>query len=134
VRCAPVLPFHHIATSLPPPTGEGEDSVTPSASVGSVGEPKIRHTLIASRQLVVVHTEAVSSFSWCGASGAWQVKGDDKVFEKDGVAVVVDTMSLGFLQGATIDYSEELIRASFQVVDNPNAESGCGCGASFVAK
>jgi iron-sulfur cluster assembly accessory protein len=64
----------------------------------------------------------------------WQVKGDDKVFEKDGVAVVVDTMSLGFLRGATIDYSEELIRASFQVVDNPNAESGCGCGASFVAK
>jgi len=99
-----------------------------------LGEPNISHTLTAYRKLVVVYTEAVSSFSRCGASGVWQVKGDDKVFEKDGVAVVVDTMSLGFLRGATIDYSEELIRASFQVVDNPNAESGCGCGASFVAK
>jgi iron-sulfur cluster assembly accessory protein len=72
------------------------------------------------------------------AHTAWlrreQMKADDKVFEKEGVAVVVDAMSLEFLQGATIDYSEEMIRASFQVVDNPNAESGCGCGASFVAK
>ena len=42
-------------------------------------------------------------------------KKDDVVFERDGVIVVVDKLSLEFLKGATIDYSEELIRASFMV-------------------
>uniref|UniRef100_A0A7S0N086 Core domain-containing protein n=1 Tax=Pyramimonas obovata TaxID=1411642 RepID=A0A7S0N086_9CHLO len=63
-----------------------------------------------------------------------KVSKDDTVFERDGVAIIVDDVSLSFVRGATIDYTEEMIRASFQVVDNPNAESGCGCGASFSAK
>ena len=57
-----------------------------------------------------------------------------RVFERDGVAVVVDPDSLDFLQGATIDYMEELIRSSFQVMSNPKAEQGCSCGASFSLK
>eukprot|EP00959_Pyramimonas_sp_CCMP1952_P006207 129862-Pyramimonas_sp.AAC.1 len=63
-----------------------------------------------------------------------KVNADDKVYERDGVAIIVDDVSLSFVRGSTIDYTEEMIRASFQVVDNPNAESGCGCGASFAAK
>ncbi len=55
---------------------------------------------------------------------------DDLVLEKDGQKVLVDSVSLPFLQGATIDFSEELIGARF-VVDNPNATSSCGCGVSF---
>ncbi|KAI5070582.1 hypothetical protein GOP47_0014925 [Adiantum capillus-veneris] len=58
----------------------------------------------------------------------------DRIFEKDGVKIVVDEVSMGFLKGATIDYAEELIRASFMVTNNPNASGGCGCGSSFVAK
>merc|ERR1711924_159123 len=51
---------------------------------------------------------------------------DDRVFEKDGAVVLVDSVSFEFLKGATVDYSEELIRASFQVVDNPIRSRGAG--------
>ncbi|WP_299965557.1 iron-sulfur cluster assembly accessory protein [uncultured Roseobacter sp.] len=55
---------------------------------------------------------------------------DDLVLEGAGQKVVVDAVSLPFLGGATIDFSEELIGARF-VIDNPNASSSCGCGTSF---
>jgi len=55
---------------------------------------------------------------------------DDFVFERDGVAVVVDDVSLGLLNGAEIDFVEDLMGASFQI-RNPNAASSCGCGNSF---
>jgi len=54
----------------------------------------------------------------------------DLVLECDGQAVVVDEVSLPFLENATIDFSEELIGARF-VIENPNATSSCGCGTSF---
>jgi iron-sulfur cluster insertion protein len=46
------------------------------------------------------------------------------------VPVVVDSMSMQYLQGATINYKEDLMGASF-VIDNPQASSTCGCGSSF---
>jgi iron-sulfur cluster insertion protein len=55
---------------------------------------------------------------------------DDHVFERDGVAVVVDDVSLDLLSGAEVDFTEDLMGASFQV-RNPNAASSCGCGNSF---
>ena len=55
---------------------------------------------------------------------------DDLVLESHGQKVVIDAVSLPFLENATIDFSEELIGARF-VVDNPNATSSCGCGISF---
>ena len=55
---------------------------------------------------------------------------DDLVIEGDGQQVVVDPVSLPFLTGATIDFSDELIGARF-TIDNPNASSSCGCGTSF---
>lgn len=55
---------------------------------------------------------------------------EDHIFEEHGVAVVVDDASLALLEGAQIDYVEELIGASFQI-KNPNASSSCGCGNSF---
>ena len=55
---------------------------------------------------------------------------DDLILEGAGERVVIDTVSLPFLGGAVIDFSEELIGARF-VIDNPNATSSCGCGTSF---
>ena len=55
---------------------------------------------------------------------------DDFVFEKDGVAVIVDEVSLGLLNGAEVDFVEDLMGAQFQI-RNPNAASSCGCGNSF---
>ncbi len=57
-------------------------------------------------------------------------KEDDLILERDGEKVVVDSVSLPFLENATIDFSEELIGARF-VIENPNATSSCGCGTSF---
>jgi iron-sulfur cluster assembly accessory protein len=55
---------------------------------------------------------------------------DDIRIEKDGVTVLVDSVSLPFLAGSEIDFVDELIGASFQI-RNPNATSSCGCGTSF---
>jgi iron-sulfur cluster insertion protein len=55
---------------------------------------------------------------------------DDLVFERDGVGVVVDDVSLDLLNGAEIDFVEDLMGAAFQI-RNPNAASSCGCGNSF---
>jgi len=59
-----------------------------------------------------------------------EVKDGDLVLEGSGEKVVIDDVSLPFLAGAVINFSEELIGARF-VIDNPNATSSCGCGTSF---
>ncbi|OJH44203.1 iron-sulfur cluster insertion protein ErpA [Paracoccus sp. SM22M-07] len=59
-----------------------------------------------------------------------QPEADDLILENDGQKVVVDPVSLPFLAGAVIDFSDELIGARF-VIENPNASSSCGCGTSF---
>ena len=55
---------------------------------------------------------------------------EDLVLEGEGQKVLVDPVSVPFLAGAVIDFSDELIGARF-VIDNPNATSACGCGTSF---
>lgn len=55
---------------------------------------------------------------------------DDLVMEGAGQKVVIDPVSLPFLSGSVIDFTDELIGARF-VIDNPNASSSCGCGLSF---
>ena len=58
------------------------------------------------------------------------INDDDITVEKNGVTMVVDTMSAQYIAGATVDYEEGLEGSRF-VVNNPNATSTCGCGASF---
>ena len=55
---------------------------------------------------------------------------DDFEIPLDEFKVLVDSMSMQYLQGATIDYKEELMGSNF-VITNPNATSKCGCGSSF---
>lgn len=54
----------------------------------------------------------------------------DVMFEKDGASVITDDVSLPFLEGAEVDYVDDLIGAHFKI-NNPNANSSCGCGTSF---
>ena len=55
---------------------------------------------------------------------------DDFEFSVGNFKVLVDAMSMQYMQGATIDYKEELMGSSFTII-NPNATSTCGCGSSF---
>ena len=55
---------------------------------------------------------------------------DDLLIERDGAGVVIDEVSLPFLEGSEIDYVQELIGSAFKV-RNPNAVANCGCGTSF---
>ncbi len=56
---------------------------------------------------------------------------DDLVVERDGVTLVVDSVSLDLVAGSVVDYVESLGGAAFKV-ENPLAASGCGCGSSFA--
>jgi len=57
---------------------------------------------------------------------------DDVAVSTDGVTLLVDPLSLQYLMGAEVDYSESLHGAQF-VIRNPNAKTTCGCGSSFAA-
>ena len=57
---------------------------------------------------------------------------EDQIFEAGGVRVIVDPMSMRYLEGAEVDYKEDLMGGGF-AIKNPNAKSSCGCGHSFQA-
>ncbi len=57
---------------------------------------------------------------------------DDLAVQTDGVTLLVDPLSLQYLMGAEVDYTESLHGAQF-VIRNPNAKTTCGCGSSFAA-
>lgn len=59
-----------------------------------------------------------------------QTNPDDRVFEREGVGIVVDEVSLDLLNGTQVDFVEDMMGASFRL-NNPNAASSCGCGNSF---
>ena len=70
-----------------------------------------------------------SGFSY-GFTFDEDVAEDDAVVERGGITLLVDSLSYQYLLGSEIDYIEDLQGAQF-VVNNPNAESTCGCGNSF---
>ena len=55
---------------------------------------------------------------------------DDFIIDGTDGLVIVDSMSMQYLTGSTIDYKDELMGSNF-VVNNPNAQTSCGCGSSF---
>ena len=59
---------------------------------------------------------------------------DALVFERDGVKILSDEMTLDMINGSTVEYVEEMIRSAFEITDNPMADNGCSCGVSFSPK
>ena len=55
---------------------------------------------------------------------------DDTPVSRDGVTVLIDSLSFQYLAGSTVDYEEGLMGSRF-IITNPNASTTCGCGASF---
>jgi iron-sulfur cluster insertion protein len=55
---------------------------------------------------------------------------DDFVIDKLGVTILIDSMSMQYMTGASVDYKEDLTGSQFVIV-NPNATTTCGCGSSF---
>src|SRR5215475_3807788 len=78
---------------------------------------------------IAVSGGGCSGFQY-GLSFDDQTNPDDRIFERDGVGVVVDLVSLDLLAGAEVDFVEDLMGAAFRI-NNPNAASSCGCGNSF---
>lgn len=78
---------------------------------------------------VFVQGGGCSGFSY-GFTLDEEVAEDDFTLDDNGVSVLVDPMSMQYLQGAEIDYKDELMGASF-TIKNPNATTTCGCGSSF---
>ena len=58
------------------------------------------------------------------------INADDKVIDRDGAKVLIDSMSLIYMDGSEIDFVDNLLGQSFQI-HNPNAVASCGCGTSF---
>lgn len=114
------------------------------ATIQTGGERAVVITESAARQIAVLKQQEAAEGAFLrilvsggGCSGFQyglsfdaQKNPDDFVFERDGVEVVVDEVSLDLLNGAEVDFVEDLMGASFQI-KNPNAASSCGCGNSF---
>lgn len=76
-----------------------------------------------------------SGFQYAFSMERGGIQTDDFIFEaEEGVRVISDEVTLEMISGSKILYAEEMIRSSFEVVDNPMADGGCSCGVSFSPK
>ena len=108
----------------------GERRITVTASAARrIASLKQQEDTPNAHLRIAVSGGGCSGFQY-GLSFDDQRNPDDALFERDGVTVVVDDVSLDLLNGAEVDFVEDLMGASFQI-RNPNAASSCGCGNSF---
>jgi len=111
-------------------TEAAERSITVTASAAKRIALLREQEQVGSANLrIAVSGGGCSGFQY-GLSFDDQTNPDDRVFERDGIGVVIDEVSLDLLNGAEIDFVEDLMGAAFRI-NNPNAASSCGCGNSF---
>ena len=101
-----------------------------SAAAGKVTELIAEEGNAALKLRVYISGGGCSGFQY-GFTFDEECAEDDLAIERDGVYLLVDPLSLQYLAGAEIDYSESLTGAQF-VIRNPNAKTTCGCGSSFA--
>lgn len=145
-----LLNVKHLVTSVNNVTGAPVSSASPMKFVSTVIESSKESLVLTSNAEVKINDLAASDLEdklvrlevqGGGCSGfqyqfnlTSKVEDDDCVIESNGAKLIVDKTSLELIKGSTVDYKEELIRNAFVVSHNPNAESGCSCGASFMIK
>ena len=104
-------------------------------TLSDVAAEKIRELVATSEEeqalRVAVRGGGCSGFQYALALD--KRKDDDHVFEHNGVAVVVDKVSMQFVFGSQVDYVDGLQGAGF-TVNNPNVVAACGCGSSFQVR
>ena len=108
---------------------------TPDIELSENALAKVRQLLVAEDNLdlklrVFIAGGGCSGFSY-GFTFDEDTAEDDAVFERDGIKLLVDSLSYQYLLGAVVDYREDLSGSQF-VVTNPNATATCGCGNSFA--
>ena len=102
-----------------------------SAAAGKVAELIREEGNAALKLRVYISGGGCSGFQY-GFSFDEEQAEDDLAVHRDGVTLLVDPLSLQYLLGAEVDYSESLHGAQFSI-RNPNAKTTCGCGSSFSA-
>lgn len=107
-----------------------DNLVFTSAAAHKVRELMLEEGNAELKLRVYIQGGGCSGFQY-GFSFDEQSAEDDLAIETDGVTLVVDPVSLQYLAGAEVDYSESLQGAQF-VIRNPNAKTTCGCGSSFA--
>ncbi len=110
---------------MPLPLGHTESAASKvKALIDEEGNPELKLR-------VFVQGGGCSGFQY-GFTFDEAVNEDDTAMEKNGVTLLIDSMSYQYLVGAEIDYKEDLEGSQF-VIKNPNATTTCGCGSSFSA-
>jgi len=105
-------------------------SQEPAFSLSAPAAARIRELAANGQRLrITVLGGGCSGFQYSMALDTAQNE-DDRIFGENGAEVVIDTVSLDLLKGAELQYTDDLMAASFSI-KNPNAASSCGCGNSF---
>ncbi|GAB4115741.1 MAG: iron-sulfur cluster insertion protein ErpA [Gammaproteobacteria bacterium] len=111
-----------------------QTEITPPMELTSAAARKVQELVLGEgnpdlKLRVYISGGGCSGFQY-GFSFDDQVSDDDIRIQRDGVTLLVDPLSIHYLEGAVVDYSESLQGAQF-VINNPNATTTCGCGSSF---
>ncbi len=127
------MPLKFAVQNAPAPAMPGPDAAGMPLAVTDRAAARIAAILKAepagSMLRVAVEGGGCSGFQYRFAIDASRAP-DDIAIEKDGITVLVDSVSAPMLSGSELDFVTELIGQSFQI-RNPNATSSCGCGTSF---
>jgi len=119
----------HEQTGHIPPSGPATFSMTESAAARinklktEEGKPNLRFR-------ITVKGGGCSGFQYDFSLDDAAPSEADTLIAKDGAEVIIDDVSLGIVNGSTLDFIEDLSRAGFEI-KNPNATARCGCGNSF---